>query len=105
MENELFSVEVLSTFAGQTGAVLAVVEAIKKSVEMFVKKKIDNRIWVALAMLTSFGISFGMTVVTAAIGVISLIFAFFNSFAIFGSATAGFRAAKEHLPNSISDKL
>ena len=105
MEDQLFSVEVLQTFAGQSGAVLAVVEAIKKAVEMFVKKKIDNRIWIGLALAVSFGISFGTTVLTVGVTIMTGIFAFFNSFAVFGAATAAFRGAKEHLPDEFSKRL
>jgi len=101
MIEDFFTLQVLNTYAGATAAVIVVVEAIKKIIGIFVRKTVDNRIWISLALVVSFVVSFGITILNENAEIINYIIAFLNSFAIFGSATAGFRVAKEKVSNKL----
>jgi hypothetical protein len=91
------SISVLSSPAAASAAVLMIVQAIKKTLELLIKKEIDNRVYIILALVASFGVTFGAMFIGNVFSITNSVFAFFNSFVIFGSSTAGFKLIKDKI--------
>jgi len=94
------TIESLATPAVATALVITATEVIKKSIMLVVpkKKKLPDVVPIITALSLSLGITVGTTLLLGSITVASIILAVLNGFAIFGSATGGYRAAKKRNP-------
>ena len=97
---ELITLDVLKSFAGATAVVITATEVIKKSIMLVVpkKKKLPDIVPILVALGSSLAVTVGTTILSGAITVVSIILAVLNGFAVFGSATGSYRAAKIRNP-------
>jgi hypothetical protein len=96
---ELITIDVLNSFAGATAIVLTATEILKKTAMLITpKKKMPDIVPILMALGTSLGVTIGTTIMAGTVTVVSIILAIVNGFAVFGSATGGYRAAKNRNP-------
>ena len=90
----MISAEILGNFGAMSASVIAVVEAIKRVIYLIRPEPIPDRVSVIIALVMSFGASFGYTAYMGDWNVLTIILAIGNAFAIFGAATAGYKLVK-----------
>lgn len=92
-------IELLGSFAMASATVLAVTEAIKKILKTFIRVDIDNRIIMGIALALSIGVVFGYMAFKNSWSIAGIFIGIANALAVFGSATAGFKAIKTKVGN------
>ena len=97
---ELITLDVLKSFAGATAVVITATEVIKKSIMLVVpkKKKLPDIVPILVALGSSLGVTLGTVFISGGVTTLNIILAVLNGFAVFGSATGSYRAAKIRNP-------
>ena len=101
----MISAEVLGNFGIMSATVIAVVEAIKRVINLCTQKRIPVKVLVIMSLVIAFGFSFAYTAYVGNWTVLSVILAIANGFGIFGAATAGYKVVKEQTKKIEKKKL
>ena len=101
----MISAEVLGNFGIMSATVIAIVEAIKRLINLCSGKKVPVRALVIMSLVIAFGFSFAYTAYTQNWTVLSVVLAIANGLGIFGAATAGYKVVKERTKKIEKKKL
>ena len=101
----MISAEVLGNFGIMSATVIAIVEAIKRLINLCSGKKVPVRALVIMSLIIAFGFSFAYVAYVGNWTILSVALAIANGFGIFGAATAGYKVVKEQTKKIEKKKL